>query len=175
MTPGEDSPEEIVGRPRYSRSALAATFVSLVGLADAVYLTVHHYTAEPVPCTVIAGCEQVLSSAYATLGGILTAVLGEAAEGIAASGFGEIPLAALGALAYFTAFSFALLTAYGNTAIWKLFGIHVILMALFTGWLVYLQGVVIGAFCQFCLISAATTFTLLAIFLISKSPFRIRL
>jgi len=175
MTPEDDNRNEAIGRPRYARSALAASFVSLVGLADAVYLTVHHYTAEPVPCTVIAGCEQVLNSAYATLGGILTAIFGGAAEGIATSGIGEIPLAALGGLAYFVAFSLALLTAYGNTAMWKLFGIHMVLLAVFTGWLIYLQGFVIGAFCQFCLISAATTFTLLAIFLISKSPFRIRL
>jgi uncharacterized membrane protein len=175
MTVEDDNSIEAIGRPPFARSSLAASFVSLVGLADAVYLTVHHYTAEPVPCTVIAGCEQVLNSQYATLGGILTAILGGAAEGVATSGIGEIPLAALGGLAYFIAFSLALLTAYGNTAMWKLFGIQVVLMAIFTGWLIYLQGVVIGAFCQFCLISAATTFTLLAIFLVSKSPFRIRL
>jgi uncharacterized membrane protein len=50
---------------------------------------------------------------------------------------------------------------------WTLFGIQITLMAIFTGWLVYLQAMVIEAFCQFCLISAATTFTLFIIFLIS--------
>jgi uncharacterized membrane protein len=128
---------------------LAAAFVALVGVADAVYLTVHHFTAEPVPCSLVAGCEPVLTSPYA-----------EIIEGV--------PLAALGALAYFVAFSLALLAAYGNRLLWTLFGVQVVLMALFTAWLLYLQAYVIGAFCQFCLISALTTFTLLGIFLTSR-------
>jgi uncharacterized membrane protein len=42
-------------------------------------------------------------------------------------------------------------------------------MAAFAVWLIYLQGFVIGAFCQFCLLSAATSFTLFILFLISKA------
>lgn len=152
----------------FAKLPLAASIVALIGLADSIYLTVHHYTAEPVPCSIIAGCEQVLTSGYATLGGILLAVIGDPAVGIAGSGFGHIPLAALGGLAYFVAFALSLLAAYGDPRMWKLFGIQVILMALFTIWLIYIQGMVIGAFCQFCLISAATTFTLFVIYLISK-------
>ena len=127
---------------------LLAAVVALIGLADAVYLTVHHYTSEPVPYSLITGCETVLTSAYAEFGGI--------------------PLAAFGAGAYFIAFSLALLTAFGNRTMWMLFGIQVVLMSLFTAWLIYLQAFVIGAFCQFCLISAATTFCMLIIFGISK-------
>ena len=33
-----------------------------------------------------------------------------------------VPLAAFGAAAYFVAFSLALLTAFGNRRMWKLFG-----------------------------------------------------
>ncbi len=128
---------------------LVAAFVALIGLADAVYLTVKHLTDEPVPCSIISGCETVLTSKYAEIGGI--------------------PLAAFGALAYFIAFSLGVLAAYGNRTMWMLFGIQVILMAAFTTWLLYLQAYVIGAFCQFCLISAATTFTMLVIFVISKA------
>lgn len=127
--------------------ALAAV-VALIGIADAIYLTIHHYTGEKVPCTIVAGCEQVLTSSYAEIAGI--------------------PLAAFGAFAYFTAFSLAILAAFGNRSMWKLFGIQASIMAVFTVWLVYLQGFVIEAFCQFCLVSAAVTFTLFAIFLISK-------
>lgn len=129
---------------------LAAAFVALVGLADAVYLTVHHFTAEPVPCTIVAGCETVLTSSYAEIAGI--------------------PLAAFGALAYFIAFSLALLAGFGNRMMWTLFGIQVALMSIFTAWLIYLQAFVIGAFCQFCLLSALTTFTMLAIFIASRMP-----
>jgi uncharacterized membrane protein len=168
MTADDGTATETGTASGFAKLPLAAAIVALVGVADAVYLTVHHYTAEPVPCTIVAGCEQVLTSQYATLGGILTAVLGDAASGMTTSGFGEIPLAALGGAAYFTAFALALLAAYGDRRMWTLFGIQVVSMTLFTGWLIYLQGVVIGAFCQFCLLSAAITFTLFVIFLISK-------
>lgn len=127
---------------------VAGAIVALAGLADATYLTIHHITAEPVPCSIVAGCETVLTSQYAVIGGI--------------------PLAAFGAAAYFIAFALALLTAFGNRVTWTLFGIQVVLMAVFTVWLLYLQGFVIGAFCQFCLISAATTFTMLIIYVASK-------
>lgn len=127
---------------------LAAALVALVGVADAAYLTVHHYTNEPVPCSLVAGCETVLTSQYAEVAGI--------------------PLAAFGAIAYFIAFSLALLAAYGNRSMWTLFGVQASVMAAFAVWLIYLQGFVIGAFCQFCLLSAATSFTLLVIFVISK-------
>jgi uncharacterized membrane protein len=127
---------------------LAAAFVALVGVADSAYLTVHHLTAEPVPCSIISGCETVLTSSYAEIGGV--------------------PLAAFGAAAYFVAFSLAILAAFGNRPMWTLFGVQVVLMSIFTGWLIYLQAFVIGAFCQFCLISAITTFTMLGIFIVSR-------
>ena len=133
-------------RPNF-KLPIAAAIVSLVGLADSVYLTVHHLTAEPVPCSIISGCETVLTSSYAEISGI--------------------PLAAFGAAAYFSAFSLALLTAFGNRFMWRLFGVQTMLMAAFTGWLIYLQAEVIGAFCQFCLLSAATSLTLLGFFVVS--------
>ncbi len=131
-----------------SKLPLAAALVALVGVADSVYLTIHHLTAEPVPCSLISGCETVLTSAYAEIAGI--------------------PLAAFGALAYFFAFSLAILAAFGNRLMWMVFGGQVLLMAAVTAWLLYLQAYVIGAFCQFCLLSAITTFTMLIIFGISR-------
>lgn len=153
---GEEEMKEMAKLPAVSSSPrlsvslspLLAAVVALIGVADAVYLTVHHYTGEKVPCSVVAGCEQVLTSSYAEIAGV--------------------PLAAFGALAYFTAFALSVLTAFGNRAAWKIFGVQVVLMAIFTAWLVYLQAFVIEAFCQFCLVSAAITFTLFSIFLVSK-------
>lgn len=127
---------------------ILAAVVALIGLGDAIYLTVHHYTATPVPCSIIHGCEQVLTSRYAEVAGI--------------------PLALFGAAAYFTAFCLAILSAFGRPKLWPLFGLQVSIMSAFTLWLIYLQGFVIQAFCQFCLISAAVTFTLLMIFISSK-------
>ena len=127
---------------------LAGAVIALAGLADAANLTINHLTAEPVPCSLIAGCETVLTSEYAVVAGV--------------------PLAAFGGVAYFIAFSLALLAAFGNRVTWILFGIQVVLMSLFTVWLLYLQAYVIGAFCQFCLISALTTFSMLAVFIASR-------
>ena len=131
----------------FSLSSFAAV-VALIGLGDAIYLIIHHLTGEQVPCSIVAGCEMVLTSSYATIAGV--------------------PLAAFGAIAYFVAFSLAILAAFGNSKAWFLFGIQVVLMSLFTLWLLYLQAFVIGAFCQFCLLSALVTFTLLIIAIISK-------
>lgn len=148
MSNSEIVDRELNGRAAIAKLPLLAALVALFGVADAIYLTVHHYTGEQVPCSIVAGCETVLTSSYAEIAGI--------------------PLAAFGALAYFAAFSLAILTAFGNRSMWKIFGVQVVLMAIFTAWLIYLQWFVIGAFCQFCLASAAITFTLLVIFLASR-------
>src|SRR4030088_2162799 len=70
-----------------------AAIVALLGLADGIYLTVEHITGRTAECIASSGCQDVLSSKYAAMG--------------------PIPLAALGAFAYFTAFSAALLAAFG--------------------------------------------------------------
>jgi uncharacterized membrane protein len=129
---------------------LLAAGVALIGLMDAIYLTTKHYTGEAVPCSIVEGCEQVLTSSYAEIAGI--------------------PLAIFGAAAYFIAFSLAILAAFGNLRAWILFGAQIVFMFLFTVWLVYLQAFVIEAFCQFCLLSAGTTLALLIIYVVSKLP-----
>lgn len=131
---------------------MVAAIVALVGLADAIYLTVHDLTGSGVQCTVVQGCEQVLNSEYAKIGGI--------------------PLAVVGAIAYFLAFSLATLAAFGNRGAWQVLSLMVGLMAVFTVWLLYLQAFVIEAFCQYCLLSAAVTFTLLIIVLLSRYFFK---
>lgn len=143
-TPSSNSPSP---RLPFSLSSLASV-VALIGLGDAVYLTVKHLTGEQVPCSIVSGCETVLTSSYAAIAGI--------------------PLAGFGAAAYFAAFCLAILTLFGNRKIWFLFGVLTILMSLFTLWLLYLQAFVIGAFCQFCLLSAFITFSLLATAILSK-------
>ena len=144
MTEAEDEVEQ---SDSVGKLPLVAALVALAGLVDAAYLTVHHMTAVPVPCSLIDGCETVLTSSYAEIAGI--------------------PLAAFGAAAYFAAFSLALLAAFGNRFMWTLFGVQATVMAAFSGWLIYLQAVVIGAFCQFCLLSAASSLILLVLFVIS--------
>ena len=114
--------------------------LALVGLADAIYLTVQHVTGQSVRCTIVSGCSEVLSSSYATFNGI--------------------PLALIGAIAYFIVFSLATLAAFGYPLVGKLLLIVIGLMFLTSLWLIYLQAFVIGQFCQFCLLSAAVTMVL---------------
>jgi uncharacterized membrane protein len=118
----------------------SAAVISLIGLADAIYLTIEHITGQSVRCTVISGCSEVLSSPYAVVRGV--------------------PLAMIGAVAYFIVFSLATLAAFQYHLAGKLLTALVALMFLTTLWLLYLQGIVIGHFCQFCLLSALVTITL---------------
>ena len=125
-----------------------AMLVSLVGLADSVYLTVQHLTGQSVKCTVTNGCSAVLGSKYAMIAGI--------------------PTAAFGALAYFAAFSLATLAVFGYAQARTGLAILVVPMALMTGWLFFLQAFVLHAFCEFCLLSAAMTLTLTALVIAAK-------
>ena len=117
-----------------------AALVSLIGLADAIYLTIQHITGESVRCTITSGCSEVLSSPYAKIG--------------------NIPLALVGAIAYFTVFALATLAAFQYKVVGRLLTLQVLLMFLMTLWLLYLQAFVIHHFCQFCLLSALVTVTL---------------
>lgn len=127
---------------------LIAALVSLVGLGDAIYLTVQHITGESLRCTIISGCSEVLSSPYAQVG--------------------SVPLAAIGAAAYFAVFSLAILAAFRHRHAVPSLKVLLVLMFLTTLWLLYLQAFVIKHFCQYCLLSAAVTTVLtLMVFLSS--------
>jgi uncharacterized membrane protein len=122
--------------------------VALLGLADAVYLTVEHLSGQSVRCMVVSGCDEVLQSSYATVA------------------FG-VPVAAVGAVAYFTVFSLATLAAFGYDGARKLLTPLVAVMFLATLWFLYLQAFVIRAFCTYCLISATIT-TVLALLVLAR-------
>jgi uncharacterized membrane protein len=121
----------------------ATALISLIGLADSIYLTVEHLSGRSVQCTIVSGCSEVLSSPYASVRGV--------------------PLAMLGAIAYFTVFSLATLAAFGYPWVSKLLALLVAIMFAMTLWLLYLQAFVIGHFCQFCLLSALVTTVLLVL------------
>jgi len=126
----------------------AVALLSLLGLADALYLTIEHVTGQSVRCTILAGCSAVLSSPYAVVGGI--------------------PLAAVGAAAYFAVFSLAILTLFGYGIAGKLLLPLAGAMFLVSLWLIYLQAFVIREFCQYCLLSALITTTLLVLVVLSR-------
>jgi uncharacterized membrane protein len=125
-----------------------AACVALVGLGDAIYLTIEHITGQSVRCTIISGCSEVLSSPYAVVRGV--------------------PLALIGAGAYFAVFSLATLAAFDYRLAGKVLTGIVGLMFLTTLWLLYLQAFVIRHFCQFCLLSALVTTTLTVIVFVAS-------
>ncbi|HYW74963.1 MAG TPA: vitamin K epoxide reductase family protein [Pyrinomonadaceae bacterium] len=119
--------------------------LSLVGLADAIYLTVQDLTGQNLRCTIITGCAEVLGSKYAHIAGI--------------------PLAVVGAAAYFSVFSLAVLIVFGYAFARPLLQLLVAIMFVMTLWLLYLQAYVIHHFCQYCLLSALVT-TVIALIVI---------
>lgn len=125
-----------------------AAAVSLIGLIDSIYLTVEHLSGRSVKCTIVKGCSEVLSSPYASVRGV--------------------PLALIGAIAYFIVFSLATLAAFDYRSAGKLLPGIVGVMFLTTLWLFYLQAFVIKAFCQFCLLSALVTLVLTILIFLAR-------
>jgi uncharacterized membrane protein len=125
-----------------------AMVISLVGLGDAIYLTVHHLTGQSVRCAISGGCSVVLSSPYAIFAGI--------------------PIAAIGALAYFIAFSLATLAAFGYQRAQGWLIMIVVPMFVSTLWLLYLQTFILRAYCDFCMLSAAMTITLTIVVIVAR-------
>ncbi|MFL6589500.1 MAG: vitamin K epoxide reductase family protein [Chthoniobacterales bacterium] len=135
-----DSHVQMPGRPiRRVECVLyiTAALLALVGLADSVYLTLHHLTGKDVDCLASGECETVLTSAYAAIG--------------------KFPLAGLGALAYFAVFSLAILGAFERDWAAPFYLLIVGAMLAATCFLLYVQAFVLHAFCDFCLLSAALT------------------
>ena len=121
----------------------AAALISVLGLAEATYLTVVYLSGETAVCGGSSDCFQVLGSSYAKIG--------------------PIPVAGLGALAYFSAFSLATFSAFGYGRARKLFGWTVTAMFLMTLWLLFVQAFLLHAFCRYCLFSAAIIFLLMGL------------
>lgn len=119
----------------------AIASVAFLGFIDATYLTVKHFLGSIPPCTT-SGCETVLTSPYASILGL--------------------PVALIGAIYYLLVIGMA-----GNILPMPPRTRRVLLQSLvsvaFLGSLgfLYLQAVVIGAYCIYCLGSLAATSTLL--------------
>jgi len=112
--------------------------LAVIGFADSAYLTAEHISGDVPPCSVVNGCEQVLTSEYATLG--------------------NVPVSAFGAVYYVVLI--VLMVAFLDTG--RRLALHGAAWLTTGGFLasvyfLYLQVFVIHAFCQFCLLSALTS------------------
>ena len=117
---------------------------ALIGFTDAAFLTAEHVRGVVPPCSVVSGCEQVLTSPYAAIAGM--------------------PVSVLGMLFYGTilVLIIAFLDSYDRRVL------HVACWLASAGFLatlyfVYVQAFIIHSFCQYCLLSALTSLILLLV------------
>ncbi len=125
-------------RPSANRAAAVILVLAFLGFLDATFLTASHYLRFPLPCSVINGCEVVTTSAYAT-------VLG-------------VPIALLGAVYYLAMFVLAVATLERKRPrlLRPVFALSALGLAVSLV-LVFIQLVVIGSICPYCMASAITT------------------
>lgn len=109
---------------------------AFLGFADSVYLTISHYFALQLPCSILHGCEEVLSSPYSMVG--------------------PIPLAAFGVAFYLFAL-FVAIHLYTSApsrrydaGLFALTAIGFGMSGVFEG----IQAFIIHAFCEYCAFSA---------------------
>jgi uncharacterized membrane protein len=124
--------------------------LGLAGFADALYLTISHLRQHTLGCSILTGCDEVLTSTYSEIGGI--------------------PLALFGVVYYLTLVAGAI--AWFQTEKKGLFS--VILSINIAGFiasmlLVYVQWALIQAFCQYCVLSAVITTVMLVILLFART------
>jgi|SRR3989344_4937206 len=138
--------------PLHNKLHLAIAVFAFLGFADSAYLTADHYFALPLPCSLLRGCDVVLTSPYSMVG--------------------PIPLAALGVAFYLLALFIAVhafTSAPSRRLDRALFGLTVIgfgMSIVFES----MQAFLIHAFCQYCALSAvlATLMFIVGLWLIRK-------
>src|SRR5206468_11441295 len=129
------------------RIAIVAAVVACVGLVDSGYLTIEHLQGSYIRCG--DDCSAVLGSKYA--------------EGVAG-----VPLAAFGAMAYGSVIAAAVFAARGSKLGRQALVILATIMALVSLWMLYLYAFGIHSFCNYCLASAAASWTLAGLVLIDR-------
>ncbi|HLO47556.1 MAG TPA: vitamin K epoxide reductase family protein [Kamptonema sp.] len=143
---------------RWSRTIIAA--IAAIGVLETAYLTIAKLTGSSVICPT-SGCEKVLNSPYATVGGIL-------------------PLSLLGFAAYLTLAILAVaplavnpetnkgLRSQLENSTWLLIFILATAMPIFSGYLMYLMIFQIGDLCIYCISSAVFSIALFLLTLFGR-------
>lgn len=131
---------------------VALLVIALLGFADATYLTAEHYKGEIPPCSIVTGCELVLTSSYSVFLGIPTAL------------FGSIYyfLIALGAFVFFEARISGRASALHYRILkWTL--LATVAGLLMSVWFTFVQVFILEAYCLYCLGSALTSVLLFVV------------
>lgn len=122
--------------PKWAPAALAVT--AFVGLTDALYLTIKHFTNSVPNCTLLSGCAEVTTSVYST--------------------FLNIPVALLGSIFYLTILLLSVFVLDRKDA--RVFHFLCLLSPLgflASLWFVFLQLFILKAICLYCMVSAVTS------------------
>ncbi len=132
-------------QPRFKKFLIVIFVLAGLGLVDALYLSVQHYTGEVPPCTLTGGCEKVTTSEYSKIFGI--------------------PVAYMGALYYLGLLAVLIFFVDLKRRELFLFATGIVSFGfIFSIYLTYLQFFVINALCPYCLLSALTS-SILAVLL----------
>jgi uncharacterized membrane protein len=121
-----------------TKLAVFLLVIALLGFADASYLTIEHYQGVVPPCSVVSGCETVLTSSYSVIGGV--------------------PVSLLGAVFYFVVLvGICAFLESKKTAPLKWALLCTVFGFLFSLWFIYVQARILDAWCLYCLGSAFTS------------------
>lgn len=115
--------------------------VALFGFVDASYITIEHFRGVIPPCTLISGCEKVITSPYSLIAGIPVSLLGSI----------YYLVILIGVFSFFES---------KNTKFLKLALLMTVFGMLFSAWFLYVQAFIIHAYCLYCLGSALASTTL---------------
>lgn len=119
-----------------------SAIIAFLGFLDSFYLTILHYKNAIPPCSVTNGCETVLTSKYAMAG--------------------PIPVSLMGAFFYLAVILLCILLLTNFKKLFlQLFYLLSISGFIVSMVLIYIQAELLHAFCQYCLISEATSTGLL--------------
>ncbi|MEW5974345.1 MAG: vitamin K epoxide reductase family protein [Acidobacteriota bacterium] len=124
--------------------------LAFAGMIDTAFVGLHSMGNWIIPCSVTGGCDQVLQSPYSRLGGISIAWFGFAF--------------------YFFVAGSGVFRLYGYDLFLRLvFPVSLLALAV-TGYLVYLQALVLRAFCDYCLLSAVLVTTICGLSYFLRAP-----
>lgn len=120
---------------KISTSFLFLMVLSIIGFADALYLTIKHYANSNINCSIFDGCELVTTSIYSSLFGI--------------------PVAVFGLVFYSLVFALIILFSKLNKKKFLTFLLIITSIGfLFSIYFVFVQIFLINAYCLYCLVSA---------------------
>lgn len=123
----------------FKRARWILPALALLGMADAGYLTWEYYARadELIPCGFSGGCNIVLHSSFSTIAGI--------------------PLSLFGVIFYFSVLALSLYWILEHERAITILLLLTSVAFLASLYFVYLQAYVIGAWCQYCLLSAGVS------------------